>query len=301
MSVIGIPSRRFRGLSGQQLESRLVLDSTLVFNEVMYHHRDEPARDAVLEKTVVLPADGQWRYDDQGVDLGAAWRDPASGSFTISGGVNNIRQLGRSGSWQLLLNDTVISQGNNSDLNTSDSPSLFSNGFGTATGITSINYSAGDTITLKILEGDFVNVDLQVDTSATLGKPATIFPVSNEPHVAYYRFEEGDDDVNVVDSLSGQVHGMFVNGIARTTDVPFSVVPQTGAMNLRAADFTQAEHVLIEGSQFVMNGPSAGGPNGDATVEWFMKVPTDDEVVNGHSAILWTSGTGSDADRFNIF
>lgn len=229
--------------------------------------------------------------------------DPASGSFSIAGSINNIRQLGRGGSWQLLHNNTVISHGEVNDGHTSDDPSPFEDGCGGVAGISAINYSDGDLISLKVLQNDFVNVTLTIETSANAGTDAAICSVapSDKPHVAYYRFEEAMDETSIVDTISNHVHGQMENDGARSTDVPFSVVPQTGQPNLRAADFTEFGHALIDGAQFIFNGSNAGGESGGATLEWMMKVPEEEEIPNGHSAMFWSNADGGDADRFNLF
>ena len=228
--------------------------------------------------------------------------DPASGSYTITGSVNNIRQLGRSGPWQLWHNDTLISRGQVNDGHTSFEPTPFSDGCGGVEGISSINYTEGDVIKLRIEQNDFVNINFTIDTSETAGIDAAecFVEPSDSPFEAYYRFEESTDSLDIIDALTGDVHGTMFDG-DRTVDVPFDVVPLTGQPNLRAADFTEVGHALIDGSQFVFNGPNAGSETGGATLEWMIKVPAEEEIPNGHTAMIWSNGGGGDADRFNIF
>ena len=227
--------------------------------------------------------------------------DPGSGSYSISGSVNNIRQLGRSGPWQLLHNGMIVSTGEVGDEHTSFDPSLFNDGCGGVNGISSINYSEGDVISRPVFQNDFVNVDFLVETSSAVGTDVMTCVVepSDDPYVGYYRFKEDSDDADIIDSLTGDVHGIMTDGSC-SNNVPFAVVPQTGQANLRSADFTEVGHALMDGSQFVFNGSNAGSSTGDATLEWMIKVPFEEDIPNGNLAMIWSRDTGADADRFNV-
>ncbi|HKI72388.1 MAG TPA: lamin tail domain-containing protein, partial [Verrucomicrobiae bacterium] len=46
----------------------------IVINEIMYHHRGLPETPAIYQDATLLPVTAAWKYDQSGVDLGAAWR-----------------------------------------------------------------------------------------------------------------------------------------------------------------------------------------------------------------------------------
>src|SRR5439155_1469715 len=46
----------------------------IVINEIMYHHRGLPATPEIYQDTTLLPVAAAWKYDQSGLDLGAAWR-----------------------------------------------------------------------------------------------------------------------------------------------------------------------------------------------------------------------------------
>jgi len=149
-------------------------------------------------------------------------------------------------------------------------------------------------------------VNLTFTTATGAGNGFTPRPIP--PKVAYYRFEEASG-VDVVDSITGQVQGQFVGvpaGMERSTDIPAAVIPKTGAANTKAADLRQGGSILLKGSQFVFNGSTAGGVDGGATLEWYMKVPHDGDASlageNHHTSIFWSNGVGpgQDSDRFSV-
>ncbi len=74
-------------------------------------------------------------------------------------------------------------------------------------------------------------------------------------------------------------------------------MPRTGQPNQYSLDFTQGGFAHVNGHGFIFHDPSVGGSPGDATLEWFMKVP----APTGHSAMFWTNGGPADANRFNLF
>jgi hypothetical protein len=55
--------------------NRFAFHDEVVINEILYHHRPEPAAPPVIEETVVLAIDAMWRYEASGADLGTAWRN----------------------------------------------------------------------------------------------------------------------------------------------------------------------------------------------------------------------------------
>ena len=119
------------------------------------------------------------------------------------------------------------------------------------------------------------------------------------PEPAYYRFEEGDG-FEVTDDLSGDVHGELIEAVEYSSDVPIDPVPLTGEANSFSLDFTAGGFALIYGMPFVFHDPigvlvGVGAP-GDATLEWYMKVPAQ----GAHASIFWTNGGTGGAGRFNI-
>lgn len=246
-------------------------------------------------------------------------------SVSIDGTIHHTRQFDRSGPWILLRNNTdILARGfitddtlgfnsgplslaaNASDPNTQD-------GFINADQVTVVNdqltgisYNPGDFFNLLIGTGDFAAVDMNVqsftDPGNGFGEPPPPLPKT-----AYYRFEEASG-VDIMDSISNEKHGEFVSvplGNERSTDVPVSIIPQTGEANTTSADLRQGGSILMEGSDFVFNGPSAGGADGDATLEWYMKVPNDSSPdiagPNGHTSIFWTNASGVNSNRYNVF
>ncbi len=112
--------------------------------------------------------------------------------------------------------------------------------------------------------------------------------------LAHYRFEEGEG-TDVVDSESGAIDGTLTEGSAFSDDVPCL----SGNLdNQFSADFTTGGFALMDGTSFILHAADAGGAEGDATLEWFMKLPAGQP----HSSIFWTnSDDGADSNRFNIF
>lgn len=240
----------------------------------------------------------------------------AEHSASIDGTIHNTRQFGRSGPWVLSRNgNEVLATGtiDDSTLSFNSGPlSLATN----ATFIsplvtvandtfTGLSYKPGDYFNLTIAEGDFSAVTMNVQTFAAPGNGFGT-PVIKAQE-SYYRFEE-ESGVDVFDSLRNEKHGEFKNvpaGGERSTDVPVGIIPQTGAPNTKAADLRQGGSILLNLSKFIFDGATAGGADGGATLEWYMKVPNDlsPDIAgpNGHTSIFWTNGLGQDSDRFNIF
>ena len=103
------------------------------------------------------------------------WKSPPGDTdrfATLSGGVWNIRHLGRKGSWRLYLNNTLLSQGQNDDqAGTSAAPSGFETGIGGEDAVKEIPYVPGDLFRLEILEEDFVGVQFTITTTSTPPDP----------------------------------------------------------------------------------------------------------------------------------
>jgi hypothetical protein len=112
---------------------------------------------------------------------------------------------------------------------------------------------------------------------------------SAQTTVAYYRFEEGTG-TDVVDSVTSTDHGDLVEEATFSNDVP----SLDGVANLFSADFTAGGRALIDGTSFIFHEPT-----GDATLEWFLKLP----VPHHHATIFWSNAddTATNENRFNIF
>jgi len=99
------------------------------------------------------------------------WKSPPGDTdrfATISGGLWNIRHFNRSGTWRLLKNDSVLSQGTIDDLTgTSDQPLSLESGSGGSADLRDIPYHPGDFFRLEILQNDFVAVRFTITTTAT--------------------------------------------------------------------------------------------------------------------------------------
>jgi hypothetical protein len=244
--------------------------------------------------------------------------DPFTGehSASISGTIHHTREFGRMGPWFLSRNgNEVLASGtiddstlsfNSGPLNLATNASFISP-FVTVEDnkFTQVSYEPGDFFNLTIADGDFSAVTLNVQSFAAPGLGFGM-PVVRAKE-AYYRFEEASG-VDVFDSLRNEKHGMFANtpaGGERSNDVPMATIPQTGAPNTKSADLRRGGSILLNASNFIFDGATAGGPDGGATLEWYMKVPNDNSPdingPNGHTSIFWTNGLGQDSDRFNIF
>lgn len=244
--------------------------------------------------------------------------DPFTGehSASISGTIHNTREFGRTGPWFLSRNgNEVLASGTIDDttlsfnmgpLNLATNATFVSPLVTVANNkFTGLSYKPGDYFNLTIAEGDFAAVTMNVETFSAPGNGfgTPVFKAQE----AYYRFEEASG-IDVFDSLRSEKHGEFRNtpaGFERSTDVPIATIPQTGAANTKAADFRKGGSVLLNASKFIFDGATAGGADGGATLEWYMKVPNDSSPdiagPNGHTSIFWTNGLGQDSDRFNIF
>ena len=220
-----------------------------------------------------------------------------AGNYAVDLSAWLIRDLGRSASVSLFKNGEPL--GRSGSLNCAGgcdssraTPKSFADG---ADSIVSV--AEGDLLSVSVGGNDYTGVNFTLTSTAL---DATLPPPPPEPTDpnAYYRFEAGTG-TEIIDSLSGELDGMLVGGASFSTDVPVSVIPQTGEANTHSADFSQAGHALIDGHGFIFHQPSANGAEGaDATLEWYMKVP----APAAHSPIFWTRGEdAADGNRFNIF
>src|SRR6266545_3119279 len=139
------------------------------------------------------------------------------------------------------------------------------------------------------------NASLAVPTFALLLILTFTNATARADTLAHYRFEEGSGN-EITDSASGFVDGTLIGNGVFSGDTPGAI--RGSDVNDYSLDFTTGGHLLMNGTGFIFHSATAGGAEGDATLEWFMKVPTP----AGHSAIFWTNGDdNSDANRFNIF
>ncbi len=66
-----VPSQPTPGASNEISRHR-----EIVINEIQYHPRDVPRRPAVVVERPLLAIDAAWRFNQAGIDLGNAWRQP---------------------------------------------------------------------------------------------------------------------------------------------------------------------------------------------------------------------------------
>jgi hypothetical protein len=218
-----------------------------------------------------------------------AWQATAAtaGDYLIDLSGWTIRDLGRTTTLNLYKNDATLLAGPIilDDSTSRALPGILANSL-------AVNFSAGDYVRLTVDGNDYTAVNFTLTPGIAPPPP----PPAN-PN-AYYRFEEGGGG-DIFDSFSGEDDGNLVGPSFYSTDVPFPVVPRTGAANQYSMDFTQGGFALMNGHAFIFhNAPGAGGAAGDATFEWFMKIPISHE----HAPMFWTRGEdNADTNRFNLF
>ena len=224
----------------------------------------------------------------QDVDMNVVSRDcPPDGdttcdSFQVAGPVGNV-----AGSW------TGFGQG--TDENGED---FFLDIFGSrdggdpvllATGSPGVpvnfNLQAGEWVLTAVADDDRFCPDKDPDNSCSTNITVNPRPPFEE---LYFRFEEEGGDPRVT----------LEQGAVIGTDVPNATVPGTRVANNGSLDTTAGGFARIN-SAFVFHDPNVGGAEGDATLEWFFKVPPEGGT---HSSMFWTNGdTPGDEQRFNIF
>lgn len=166
------------------------------------------------------------------------WKSPAGDTdrfASISGGVWNIRHLGRKGSWRLYKNDSLLSQGQNDDAaGTSDAPSLFETGSGGEEALKEIAYLPGDSFRLEILEEDFVGIRFTITTTST--PPDPFIQTSPESRIV-----PGGTPVQLSITASGSapltyqwlLNGVVVDGqTAATLSIPSPTELDSGAYSV---------------------------------------------------------------------
>jgi len=275
-------------------------------------------RDDGVMLSAPIAIDATWKYHDGGVDLGTQWRGPGYNDAAWSTGAGLFYD-----------DDDALPGPKNTPLAPGRNTYYFRHSFqftGNPSDVTALTINAmiddGAVFYLNGVEVQRINMPSGSVTYAThalsavdnaslsgpIAIPATSLATGTnvlavEVHqalpgatntLAYYRFEEPSGTA-VIDELDGVSHGQLI-GAVRSSDVPASIVTQTGMANSRSVNFTNSR-ALITGQTFLFHDPSVGGASGSATLEWFMKVPVADE----HSAVFWTNTGGSDSNRFNIF
>jgi hypothetical protein len=259
-----------------------------------------------------------WKYDDSGSDLGIAWRSSdyndsvwqtGAGLFFDSAGAAPFPKQTQlnAGSNTYYFRKTFDFSGDLGSVNNLALNTLIDDG--------AVFYLNGVEVLRQNMPSGMIDFDTSALTEvgdAQLSGRVTI-PATNlvagtnvlavELHqyqpgtsstIAYYRFEEPSGNA-IRDSVTGNIQGQLVNG-TRTSDVPTSIIPNTGAANQSAANLVDSR-ALIDGQTFLFHDPSVGGAVGGATLEWYMKVPDPDD----HSAIFWSNSGTDDSNRFNIF
>ena len=112
------------------------------------------------------------------------------------------------------------------------------------------------------------------------------------PTIAHYDFEEGSGST-IHNAVNGAAEGRLLTG-AFSSDAPTLPDGQTNNFSVNFAGIGLGGAVYIAGREFVFN---AGGVSGDATLEWYMKTPSQP-----HSSVFWTNrDNGTDDFRFNIY
>jgi hypothetical protein len=112
----------------------------------------------------------------------------------------------------------------------------------------------------------------------------------------YYRFEEGvagdcaSGAGSIVDSYFGSPDGTPDGCPIYSTDVPVAVIPLTGQPNTLSLSFSGAQSILFT-SFFLLH-----RTYGDATLEYFLKVPDQ-----AHHSIFWTRPDNTDINRFDLY
>jgi len=99
--------------------------------------------------------------------LWKASTDEPGAVAVVSGGLWNIRHLGRSGTWKLWKNDKqLLTEGTIDDASgSSTKPLSLASGKGAAAALQNIPFEAGDTFRLEILEPDYVGVRLTIEAA----------------------------------------------------------------------------------------------------------------------------------------
>ena len=103
------------------------------------------------------------------------WKAPANdpgGLASLSGGLWNLRHLGRAGTWKIYKNSTALTGGAiNDNSGTSSSPLSFARG-SAGDVLNDIPYKADDEFRLEILQGDFVGIKFTISTYPSDGSGA---------------------------------------------------------------------------------------------------------------------------------
>ncbi|MBM3844656.1 MAG: DUF1549 domain-containing protein [Verrucomicrobia bacterium] len=123
------------------------------------------------------------------------WKAPpdySGGPVKITGGVWNIRQLGRGGSWKLWKNDRdlLTEAGIDDASGTSSRPFGFARGRAGAEALEAIPCAPGDSFRLEILQGDFVGVNFTITSATQTNDLAAAFSLAANPTPAGWQYCE---------------------------------------------------------------------------------------------------------------
>ncbi|MFO0429067.1 MAG: PSD1 and planctomycete cytochrome C domain-containing protein [Planctomyces sp.] len=122
------------------------------------------------------------------------WTVPkdVSGDVVISGGLWNLRQIGRSGTWKLLHNEQVLAEGSVNDQSGSSSKpaALFSAATEVNSQTRKIRCQPGDRFRLEILEDDFVGVNLTFTSSSGRFDVSDDFSLDSNPSLRGWTYAE---------------------------------------------------------------------------------------------------------------
>ena len=115
--------------------------------------------------------------------IAIAWTSPDDGTVSITGGIWEGRDIGRSNVWSLTKNGLPLTDGSiaSGDAFDSSNPFDFLTGSGGSSAVTGISVSTADIFRLVVNathpSGDYVVVDLTFTQSETIPEPATLVAI----------------------------------------------------------------------------------------------------------------------------
>ena len=133
-------------------------------------------------------------------------------------------------------------------------------------------------------------------SNATCSETFEVGPVEPFPNSVWLRFEEGPA---LLDSSSNQVVGWLAGeAVINTDDTPNGTISATGDSNNGSLDTTNGGFARVTGAPFVFNSHTVGGADGDATLEFFMKVPAS----HNHATVFWSNADETvDENRVHVW
>ncbi len=294
------------------------LHDEIVINEIMFHHSDVPKTPAVIDSIRLLGNESVWSYSDSNTYPGDAWTTPDFDDGEWKTGTG------------LFANDSAQVQNADVPLEAGASAYYFRTHFpfeGDPAAVAielQLAVNDGAVVYLNGVEaGRFnmpegeVNHETLAFVSITDPLKSSSFSLNSEhlvqgqntlavevhqaaETIAYYRFEDdGPGGSDLIDELTQADHGDLFGNAGFSSDVPSETIPNTGQPN------TQSYHAQAGGPGIgyaLFNQDGSGVPfvfndaEGPATLEWFMKVPHEEQ----HHSIFWTDMAGG-GTGFNIF